>query len=94
MKSNNSADPMHDAGGPAEGPGERGCLEGGRGGEQASRAGLLVNENVIMWKQTFETFEAFGILDRIHIPHNRWRRRSGEVSRRLEKQRRGRKHGR
>ena len=45
---NNSADPMHDAGGSAEGPGERGCLEGGRGGEQASRAGLLlVNANNI-----------------------------------------------
>ena len=52
MKSNNSADPMHDAGGPAEGPGERGCLEGGRGGEQASRAGLM--QIIYIWKQTFE----------------------------------------
>ena len=42
IKSNNSADPVNGAGGPAEGPGARGCLEGGRGGEQASRAGLLL----------------------------------------------------
>ena len=44
-KSNKSADPVNDAGGPVERPGERGCLEGGRGGEQASRAGILVNAN-------------------------------------------------
>ena len=42
-----SADHLNDTGGPVEGPGERGGLEGGRGGEQASGAGLLVNNDII-----------------------------------------------
>ena len=41
----NSADSVNGAGGGGEGPGERGCLEGGRGGEQASGAGCFDNAN-------------------------------------------------
>ena len=44
-----SADLLNDTGGPVEGPGERGGLEGGRGGEQASGAGLLVNNDIIFY---------------------------------------------
>ena len=45
-----------------------------------------------MWKQTLSS-HTLGTLDWKSI-HKRWRKRSEEVSRRLEKQRRGKKHGR